>query len=207
MIPKIIHQTWKSNNLPEIFQKLYEKNIKIEEEFNRRLKDFDTKIDSKEQQLSKLRELFVKEKKQYYASRLFNKGTLERNKELNQTFKNLKLKIKNVYEKLDRNNDRLNNVIELIQKNKQIGGGQEVELMKYLDKIEVELKENIGRINFVEKELKDYLSGKDVELENISQTLDQLIPKQQQEEENKYYDQEAETILQNINDIEKNIRL
>jgi hypothetical protein len=193
---------------PEInLIQLYEKNIKIEEEFNRRLKDFDMKIEDKEQQLSKLRELFVKEKKQYYANRLFNKGTLERNKELNQTLKNLKLKIKNVYQKLDRNNDRLNNVVDLINKNKQTGGGQEVELMKYLDKIELELKENIGRINFVEKELKDYLSGKDVELEKISQTLDQLIPKQQQEEENKDYDQEAETILQNINNIEKNVRL
>ena len=37
MIPKIIHQTWKSNNLPEIFQKLYEKNKESNPDFTFKL--------------------------------------------------------------------------------------------------------------------------------------------------------------------------
>lgn len=241
---------------------LFEKNIKIENEFNKRLEDFNQQIRikeqellKKEQQLDKLRKLFLKEKRQYYATRLFNKGTseknrefsqqiekkeqeilrkeqqldklrnlflnekrqyyadrmsnqgtLKKNKELNQKLSNVKLKIKNVYQKLDKNNDRINDVIEIIQENKQQGGGQEKQVIEYLDKIEKELNENIRRINYVEGELRNFLSGKDVELEKVNQVLDEILPKKQEPEEENY-DQEAEQIIKNIDITQQKITL
>lgn len=201
-----------SINSKNQLNQLLENHNKIEYEFYKRLEYFDQQIGKKDQELLKkekqldiLRKLFIKEKKQKYSSDLLNKGALERKKRLNQKLKNLKFKIKKVYQKLDGNNDRLTNVIDLLKKNKQTGGGEEVEIMKYLDQIENELKENIGRINFVEKELKDFLAGKDVELEKISESLDQLLPNPKKEEENKNYDIEAKKILQNIDNIEKKL--
>lgn len=182
---------------------LLEKNIEIERVFNQRLDKFNKDLDLKEQEIKRLEELIGKEKKQYIANRLFNKGTLQRNQELNQAFKILKQRIKKVYEKIDQNNDRLNNIIKFIENNKQVGGGEEQQLMEYLDKIESELKKNINRINYVENELKGFISGKDVELQKVSQILDQVLEtpnNNNNQQRDKNFDQEAEKIL---NDIEK----
>ena len=182
---------------------LLEKNIEIERVFNQRLDKFNKDLDLKEQEIKRLEELIGKEKKQYIANRLFNKGTLQRNQELNQAFKILKQRIKKVYEKIDQNNDRLNNIIKFIENNKQVGGGEEQQLMEYLDQIESELKKNINRINYVENELKGFISGKDVELQKVSQILDQVLEtpnNNNNQQRDKNFDQEAEKIL---NDIEK----
>ena len=182
---------------------LLEKNIEIERVFNQRLDKFNKDLDLKEQEIKRLEELIGKEKKQYIANRLFNKGTLQRNQELNQAFKILKQRIKKVYEKIDKNNDKLNNIIKFIENNKQVGGGEEQQLMEYLDQIESELKKNIKKINYFENELKGFISGKDVELQKVSQILDQVLEtpnNNNNQQRDKNFDQEAEKIL---NDIEK----
>ena len=185
---------------------LLEKNIEIERVFNQRLDKFNKDLDLKEQEIRRLEELIAKEKKQYIANRLFNKGTLQRNQELNQAFKILKQRIKKVYEKLDQNNDRLNNIIKFIENNKQVGGGEEQQLMEYLDKIESELKKNINRINYVENELKGFISGKDVELQKVSQILDQVLetPNKNNQQRDKNFDQVLETPNNNNQQTDKN---
>ena len=185
---------------------LLEKNIEIERVFNQRLDKFNKDLDLKEQEIRRLEELIAKEKKQYIANRLFNKGTLQRNQELNQAFKILKQRIKKVYQKLDQNNDRLNNIIKFIENNKQVGGGEEQQLMEYLDKIESELKKNINRINYVENELKGFISGKDVELQKVSQILDQVLetPNKNNQQRDKNFDQVLETPNNNNQQTDKN---
>lgn len=206
---------------------LFERNNEIEKIFNQKLKDFNNQIEymnkeieKKEQQIDKLRKLFLKEKRQYVSSRLSNQESLEKNKQLTESISDVKQKIKNVYQKIDQNNERLNNVVDIIQDNKQVGSGPslnqenpEKQLLEYLGKIEDELKENIRGINFVENELKGFLSGKDVELEKVSQTLDQLIIRNDDTKNSdeiitkKNFDEEAEKIIKNINAIENKISL
>ena len=209
--------------------KLFERNNKIEKIFNQKLLDFNQQIEEKnkeinkkEKQIDKLRKLFLKEKKQYVSSRLSNQESLVKNKQLNESISGVKQKIKKVYQKIDQNNDRLNNVVGIIQENKQIGGkpdlnqlNPEVQLFEYLEKIESELKENIRGINFVENELKGFIDGKDVELEKVSETLDKMLPNIEDTKKMEKilsddkidFDLEAEKIINNIQKIEDNISL
>jgi hypothetical protein len=187
---------------------ILEKNIEIERLFNLRLEQFNKDLEDKEQEIKRLEELINKEKKQYIANRLFNKGTLQRNQELNQSFKSLKQRIKKVYQKLDQSNDRLNYIIKFVENNKQVGGGDEQQVMEYLDKIELELKKNINRIDYVEKKLKDFISGKDVELQEVSQVLEQLLEtRNNNQQTDKNFDQESEKIINEIEKIENQISL
>ena len=150
---------------------LLEKNIEIERIFNQRLDKFNKDLEIKEREIKRLEELIAREKKQYIANRLFNKGTLQRNQDLNNSFKQVKNRIKKVYQKLDQNNDRLNEIIKFIDINKQNGGGDENQVIEELNQIELELKKNINRINYVEEKLKDFIDGKGIELNEVGKHL------------------------------------
>lgn len=187
---------------------LLERNVEIERTFNQRLENFNKNLEIKEREIKRLEELIAKEKKQYIANRLFNKGTLQRNQDLNNSFKKMKEKIKTAYTKLDQNNDRINEIISYMENSRQVGGGDEEQVMEYLDKIELELKKNINRINYIEKGLKNFIDGKDVELQKVSQVLDQVLESSNNNQQSdKNYDQEAEKIINVIENIENNISL
>jgi len=185
---------------------LLEKNIEIERVFNQRLDKFNKDLEVKEQEIKRLEELIAKEKKQFIANKLFNTGTLQRNQDLNKTFGILKERIKKVYKNLDQNNNRLSKIINFIETNKQIGGGDDLQVMEDLEKIEEELKKNISRINYVEQKLIEFVNGKDVQLKEVGQILEQVLetPNNNQQTD-KNFDQEAKKILIEIENIENKL--
>lgn len=186
---------------------LLEKNIEIERIFNQRLDKFNKDLEIKEREIKRLEELISREKKQYIANRLFNKGTLQRNQDLNNSFKQVKNRIKKVYQKLDQNNDRLNEIIKFIDNNKQNGGGDENQVIEELNQIELELKKNINRINYVEEKLKDFINGKDIELNEVNKILGQVLETSNNQNPDSNYDQQAEKIINQIEKIEDKILL
>lgn len=186
---------------------LLEKNIEIERIFNQRLDKFNKDLEIKEREIKRLEELIAREKKQYIANRLFNKGTLQRNQDLNNSFKQVKNRIKKVYQKLDQNNDRLNEIIKFIDNNKQNGGGDENQVIEELNQIELELKKNINRINYVEEKLKDFIDGKDIELNEVNKILGQVLETSNNQNPDSNYDQQAEKIINQIEKIEDKILL
>ena len=185
---------------------LYSRNKEIEELFEQRLKQFELQISEKEKKIAELQELTKKETTKLVSKRWkgafqdpnlksFNENSLDK----------IKNRVKKIFSKIDENNKILTNLVKYIQNNNQTGGSKIEEIEVILDQIEIEISRNLKRINSVDKEIKNFLKSKNlniIEMEDIvSNKKSDLI------EEKIDFDQQARNIIEEINNIEYNIKI
>lgn len=185
---------------------LYSRNKEIEELFEQRLKQFELQISEKEKKIAELQELTKKETTKLVSKRWkgafqdpnlksFNENSLDK----------IKNRVKKIFSKIDENNKILTNLVKYIQNNNQTGGSKIEEIEVILDQIEIEISRNLKRINSVGKEIKNFLKSKNL---NIIEMEDKVSNKKSDLIEEKIdFDQQARNIIEEINNIEYNIKI
>lgn len=152
---------------------LYERNIKIEQLLNSKLKQFNQELEFKEKEIQRLNNLINQKNNNNNEQRINYQNMVEKNKNLGKSIKTIKSKVKKIYQKIDESNEQLDNLIAYIASKKQVGGGDE-EIINILNNMESNVKKNINRVNFIRIEIENLLDEKNVDIEDLSKTINQI---------------------------------
>jgi hypothetical protein len=153
---------------------LYERNIKIEQLLNSKLKQFNQELEFKEKEIQRLNNLINQKNNNKNKQRINYQNMEEKNKNLGKSIKTIKSKVEKIYQKIDESNEQLDNLIGYIASKKQVGGGEE-EIINILNNMESNVKKNINRVNFIRREIENFLDEKNVDIEDLSKTINQIV--------------------------------